>query len=147
MSDYLHPEALVDAEWVAQRIDDPNIRLIEVDEDTSAFVDGHIRNAVGWNWFTDLHDPLRRDYVDQEGLSRLLQQAGVGPDTTVVLYGGNNNWFAAYAYWLCHYLGFDALKLLDGGRKRWELDGRELIQTVPDFPPTDLRVSGLVRRQ
>src|SRR5918994_294647 len=145
MSDYVHPETLVDAEWVTQHVDDPNIRLIEVDEDTSAYEKGHIRNAVGWNWSTDLHDPLRRDYVDQEGLSRLLQQAGVGSDTTVVLYGGNNNWFAAYAYWLCRYLGFDAVKLLDGGRKRWELDGRELTQDVPDFPPTDVRVTGLVR--
>jgi thiosulfate/3-mercaptopyruvate sulfurtransferase len=100
---------------------------------------------VGWNWFFDLHDPVRREYVDQEGLSRLLEQAGVGPDTTVVLYGGSNNWFAAYAYWLCRYLGFDAAKLLDGGRKKWELDGRELTQDVPALAPTDLRVTGLVR--
>ena len=107
MSDYLHPETLVDADWVAQHVDDAHVRLIEVDEDTTAYEKGHIRNAVGWNWFTDLHDPVRRDYVDQEGLSRLLQQAGVDRDTTVVLYGGNNNWFAAYAYWLARYLGFD----------------------------------------
>jgi thiosulfate/3-mercaptopyruvate sulfurtransferase len=145
MSDYVHPETLVDADWVAQHIDDANIRLIDVDEDTSAYEKGHIRNAVGWNWFTDLHDPVRRDYVDQAGLSRLLQQSGVGPDTTVVLYGANNNWFAAYAYWLARYLGFDAVKLLDGGRKKWELDGRELTQDVTTFPPTDLRVTGLVR--
>jgi thiosulfate/3-mercaptopyruvate sulfurtransferase len=145
MSDFAHPEALVDADWVVEHIDDPRVRIIEVDEDTSAYEKGHIRNAVGWNWTTDLHDPVRRDYVDQEGLSRLLEQAGVASDTTVVLYGGNNNWFAAYAYWLCRYLGFDAVKLLDGGRKRWELDARELTQTVPDFASTDLRVSGLVR--
>ena len=92
----MHPETLVDADWVAQHIDDANIRLIDVDEDTSAYEKGHIRNAVGWNGFTDLHDPVRRDYVGQAGLSRLLQQSGVGPDTTVVLYA-NNNWFAAYA--------------------------------------------------
>jgi thiosulfate/3-mercaptopyruvate sulfurtransferase len=145
MSDFVHPEALVDADWVVEHLDDPNVRIIDVDEDTSAYATGHIRNAVGWNWTTDLHDPVRREYVDQDGLSRLLQRAGVGPDTTVVLYGGNDNWFAAYAYWLCRYLGFDAVKLLDGGRKRWELDGRELIETVPDFPRTDLRVTGLVR--
>jgi thiosulfate/3-mercaptopyruvate sulfurtransferase len=101
MSDYVHPETLVNADWVAQHIDHPNIRLIDVDEDTTAYEQGHIPKAVGWHWFTDLHDPVRRDYVDREGLSRLLQQAGVGPDTTVVLYGGSNNWFAAYAYWLC----------------------------------------------
>jgi thiosulfate/3-mercaptopyruvate sulfurtransferase len=145
MSDYVRPETLVDTDWVVGHVDDPNVRLIEVDEDTSAYETGHIRNAVGWNWFTDLHDPLRRDYVDQEGLSRLLQRAGVGPDSTVVLYGGNNNWFAAYAYWLCRYLGFDAVKLLDGGRKRWELEGRELTQAVPDLPATDFRVAGPVR--
>jgi thiosulfate/3-mercaptopyruvate sulfurtransferase len=145
MTEYVHPETLVDADWVADHIDDPRVRLIDVDEDTTAYDKGHIRNAVGWNWFSDLHDPLRRDYVDQEGLSRLLQRAGVGPDTTVVLYGGNNNWFAAYAYWLCRYLGFDAVKLLDGGRKKWELEGRELTQVVPSFAPTDTRVDGLVR--
>jgi thiosulfate/3-mercaptopyruvate sulfurtransferase len=147
MSDYAHPETLVDADWVAQHTDDSDIRLIEVDEDNSAYETGHIPNAVGWSWFTDLHDRLRRDYVDREGLSRLLGQAGVGPDTTVVVYGGYNNWFAAYAYWLCRYLGFDAVKLLDGGRKRWALDGRKLTQDVPTFPPTDFQVTGLVRAE
>jgi thiosulfate/3-mercaptopyruvate sulfurtransferase len=145
MSDVARPEALVDADWTVAHLDDPNVRVIEVDEDTSAYEKGHIRNAIGWNWTTDLHDPLRRDYVDQDGLSRLLQQAGVGPETTVVLYGGNNNWFAAYAYWICRYRGFDAIKLLDGGRKRWELDGRELTQDVPTPAPTDFRVPGRVR--
>ena len=145
MTGYVHADALVDADWVAARVDDPDVRLIEVDEDTTAYDRSHIRKALGWNWFTDLHDPLRRDYVDQEGLSRLLQQAGVGPETTVVLYGGNNNWFAAYGYWLCRYLGFDAVKLLDGGRKKWELEGRELTAEVPRFEPTDLRVTGPVR--
>jgi thiosulfate/3-mercaptopyruvate sulfurtransferase len=145
MTEYVHPETLLDAGWVAGHVDDPSVRIIEVDEDTTAYEKGHIRNAVGWNWFSDLHDPLRRDYVDQDGLSRLLQQAGVGPNTTVVLYGGNNNWFAAYAYWLCRYLGFDAVKLLDGGRKKWELEGHELTEVVPSFPATDLRVAGLVR--
>ena len=145
MTGYVHTDALVDADWVAAHVDDPDVRLIEVDEDNTAYDRSHIRNALGWNWFTDLHDPLRRDYVDQEGLSRLLQQAGVGPETTVVLYGGNNNWFAAYGYWLCRYLGFDAVKLLDGGHKKWEREGRELTAEVPRFEPTDLRVTGPVR--
>jgi thiosulfate/3-mercaptopyruvate sulfurtransferase len=145
MSDYVHPETLVDADWVAQHIDEGTVRLIDVDEDTTAYEKGHIPNAVGWHWFTDLHDPMRRDYVDRDGLSRLLQQAGVGPDTTVVLYGGSNNWFAAYAYWLCRYLSFDAVKLLDGGRRKWELDGRELTQDVPALAPTDFQVTGPVR--
>ena len=145
MSDYVHADALVDADWVAAHIYDPQIRLIEVDEDTTAYERGHIRNALGWNWYFDLHDPLRRDYVDQEGLTGLLQQAGVDADTTVVLYGGNNNWFAAYAYWLCRYLGFDAVRLLDGGRKKWELESRDLTRQVPTLASTDLRITGMVR--
>ncbi|MGH9244635.1 MAG: sulfurtransferase [Acidimicrobiales bacterium] len=145
MADYANPDALVDSDWLESRIDDQNIRIIEVDEDTKAYEQNHIRNAVGWNWFKDLHDPLRREYVDQAGLAGLLGAAGVGPDTTVVLYGGNNNWFAAYAYWLLRYLGFDSVKLLNGGRKKWELESRELVPDVPTFTPTDLTVSGAVR--
>jgi thiosulfate/3-mercaptopyruvate sulfurtransferase len=145
MAEYANPEALVDTDWLEQNVDDPSIRIIEVDEDTSAYEKGHIGNAIGWNWFTDLHDTPRREYVDQEGMNQLLQQAGVGPDTTVVLYGGNNNWFAAYAYWLLRYLGFDNVKLLNGGRKKWEAEGRELVQDVPSFEATDFQISGSVR--
>ena len=145
MAQYLNPDVLVETDQLEQQLDDPNIRVIEVDEDTSAYQKGHIRNAVGWDWFKDLHAQPRREYVDQEGLSRLLQAAGVGPDTTVVLYGGNNNWFAAYAYWLMRYLGFDNVKLLNGGRKKWELEGRELTQEVPSLPAGDVQVVGPVR--
>jgi thiosulfate/3-mercaptopyruvate sulfurtransferase len=145
MSEYVHGDALVDADWVTAHVDDPKVRLIEVDEDTTAYERGHIPNAVGWNWFSDMHDPVRRDYVDQAGLTSLLRRAGVDADMTVVLYGGNNNWFAAYAYWLCRYLGFDAVKLLNGGRTRWELDERELTTEVPTFPPTNLDITGMVR--
>ena len=145
MADYVNRDALVETDWLEKHLDDPNIRVIDVDEDTTAYEKGHIPNAVGWNWFTDLHALPRREYVDQEGLSQLLQRAGVGPDTTVVLYGGNNNWFAAYAYWILRYLGYDNLKLLNGGRKKWELEGRELVQTVPSFPVTDFQVTGPVR--
>jgi thiosulfate/3-mercaptopyruvate sulfurtransferase len=145
MAEYTNPDALVDTEWLAENLDDGTIRVIEVDEDTTAYEKGHIRNAVGWNWFDDLHAKPRRDYVDQEGLSRLLQQAGVGRDTTVVLYGGNNNWFAAYAYWLMRYLGFDNVKLLDGGRKKWELESRELTTDVPEHEVTDFKIKGKVR--
>jgi len=88
---------------------------------------------VGWNWSTDLHAPVGRDYVDQAGLSSLLQRAGVGADTTVVLYGGNNNWFAAYAYWLLKLRGFEQVQLLNGGRKKWELESRELVSEVPSY--------------
>jgi thiosulfate/3-mercaptopyruvate sulfurtransferase len=137
-----HSERLVDTDWLEQHLDDASVRVIEVDEDTSAYERGHIRNALGWNWTTDLHDPLRRDYVGPEELTRLLQRGGVGPDTTVVLYGGNNNWFAAYSYWLLRYLGFDRVQLLDGGRKKWELEGRPLVGDVPVFPPTAIEVKG-----
>ena len=146
MAKYAHPSALVETDWLAKRLDDPKIRIVEVDEDTTAYEKGHIRNALGWNWFDDLHAKPRREYIDQEGLNRLLQQAGVGPDTTVVLYGGNNNWFAAYAYWLLRYLGFDKVKLLNGGRKKWELESRELTADVPSHGATDIAISRNVRK-
>ena len=145
MTEYANPNALVDTDWLEQHVDDADIRIIEVDEDATAYEKGHIRGAVAWNWFKDLHDPLKRDYVDQAGLSLLLRKAGVGPNTTVVLYGGNNNWFAAYGYWLLRYLGFDNVRLLDGGRQKWELESRELIADVPSYPQTDVEVSGAIR--
>ena len=144
MAEYANPDALVETDWLAEHVNDPNVRIIEVDEDTSAYEKGHISGAVGWNWNTDLHSPVGRDYVDQAGLTDLLQRAGVGPDTTVVLYGGNNNWFAAYAYWILKYLGFDNVKLLNGGRKKWELESRELTMDVPDHARTDFTVQGQV---
>ncbi|MGH2682641.1 MAG: sulfurtransferase [Actinomycetota bacterium] len=141
MGKYANPDALVDTDWLEQHLDDPKVRVVEVDEDTTAYEKGHIKGSLGWNWNTDLHAPVGRDYVDQEGLSRLLQQAGVGTDTTVVLYGGNNNWFAAYAYWLLRYLGFGNVKLLNGGRKKWELESRELTQDAPTHEATDFRIT------
>lgn len=141
MTEYANPAALVETDWLVQHLDDPAVRIIEVDEDTSAYAKGHIQNALGWNWNTDLHAAVGREYIDQEGLAELLRQAGVDTDTTVVLYGGNNNWFAAYAYWLLRYLGFSAVKLLNGGRKKWELEQRELKQDVPSFSATDITVS------
>jgi len=145
MASYANPEALVETDWLEQNLNDPSIRVIEVDEDAGAYGKGHIPNAVGWNWSTDLHATVGRDYVDQEGLSALLSRAGVGPDTTVILYGGNNNWFAAYAYWLVKYLGFDNVKLLNGGRKKWELESRELTQEAPSPKPADINVKGKIR--
>ncbi len=124
-------EVLVDTDWVASHLDDPAFRLVEVDEDTAAYAGGHIRNAIAWHWKDDLHDGLRREFLDQDALVALLGRSGVGPDTTVVLYGGNNNWFATYAYWVLRYKGFDRVRLLDGGRKKWELEERELVTEVP----------------
>src|SRR5438034_2741691 len=140
MAEYTNPDALVETDWLEQNLNDPNIRVIEVDEDTAAYEKGHVPGSVGWNWTTDLHAPVGRDYVDQAGLSALLQKAGVGGDTTVILYGGNNNWFAAYAYWILRYLGFGNVKLLNGGRKKWELESRELTSDAPTHAATDFTV-------
>ena len=147
MADYKNPDVLVDTEWLAEHLNDPDIRIVEVDEDTAAYEKGHIPNALAWNWSTDLHAEVGRDYLDQEGLARLLQQAGVGDGATVILYGGNNNWFAAYAYWLLKYLGFDDVKLLNGGRKKWELESRELTQDTPKFDGTSTSVTGGARNE
>ncbi len=124
-------EVLVTTEWLAQHLDDPSIRIVEVDEDTDAYGRGHVPGAVAVNWNTDLQDPLRRDFVDPEQFAKLQDSLGIGPDTLVVLYGGNNNWFAAYAYWYYKVYGHDAVKLVDGGRKAWELEGRELTTEPP----------------
>ena len=124
-------DVLVDTDWVAENIDNPDIRIIEVDEDTAAYDRGHIRNAVGLNWREDLQDALRRDFVGPDEFAKLMDKAGVTADTQVILYGGNNNWFAAYAYWYFRYYGHDNVKLMNGGRKKWELEGRELTQDPP----------------
>ena len=142
MTDYAKPEVLVGTDWLEEHIDDPGVRIIEVDEDTSAYEKGHIRGAVSWNWSTDLHTKVGRDYLDQSGFSGLLSEAGVADDTTVVLYGGNNNWFAAYAYWLLKLRGFGDVKLLNGGRKKWELESRELVSDVPTHAATGFAISG-----
>jgi thiosulfate/3-mercaptopyruvate sulfurtransferase len=138
---YKNPDALVETDWLEEHQSDPDVRVIEVDEDTSAYEKGHIAGAVGWNWTTDLHTRVGRDYVSRDELSDLLSRAGVGDDTTLVLYGGNNNWFAAYAYWILKLRGFDNVKLLNGGRKKWELESRELTQEVPSFAPTGIRLT------
>jgi thiosulfate/3-mercaptopyruvate sulfurtransferase len=145
MSDYANPDALVSSEWLAGHLDDPAVRIIEVDEDTTAYEGGHLPGALAWNWTQDLHHPVRRDYIDQEGVSRLLSQTGVDDDITVVLYGGNNNWFAAYAYWLLKYRGFENVKLFNGGRKKWELENRELTTDVTPYEETPFRISGSER--
>jgi thiosulfate/3-mercaptopyruvate sulfurtransferase len=142
VSGYANPNALVETEWLERHLQDPDVRVIEVDEDTTAFEKGHIPGAVAWNWAVDLHAPVGRDYLDRAGFSRLLSRAGVGEGTTVVLYGGNNNWFAAYAYWLLKLRGFDAVRLLNGGRKKWELESRPLTQEVPVYPETGFEIPG-----
>ncbi|HSX67846.1 sulfurtransferase [Nocardioides sp.] len=119
-------DVLVTAQWVEENLDNPQVVLIEVDEDTSAYDRSHIRGAIKLDWTTDLQDQVRRDFVNKAQFEALLSDKGVANDSTVVLYGGNNNWFAAYAYWYFKLYGHQDVKLLDGGRKKWELDAREL---------------------
>jgi thiosulfate/3-mercaptopyruvate sulfurtransferase len=123
--------SLVTAQWVEEHLDDPKVVLIEVDEDTTAYEKGHIKGAIKLDWTTDLQDQVRRDFVDKQQFEALLSDRGVANDNTVVLYGGNNNWFAAYAYWYFKLYGHQDVKLLDGGRKKWELDSRELTDELP----------------
>jgi len=127
---------LVDADWVEAHLDDPKVVLVEVDEDTAAYDKNHIRGAVRIDWRQDLQDPVRRDFVNKEQFEKLLSTKGIGNDDTIVLYGGNNNWFASYAYWYFKLYGHDEVKLLDGGRKKWELDSRELVEEVPQRAST-----------
>ncbi|HVU74154.1 MAG TPA: sulfurtransferase [Mycobacteriales bacterium] len=128
---------LVDAAWVEAHLDDPKVVLVEVDEDVSAYDKGHIRGAVRLDWKTELQDPVKRDFVDKRSFEQLLSKKGIANDDTVVLYGGNNNWFAAYAYWYFKLYGHADIKLLDGGRKKWELDSRELTDEVRPRPATE----------
>ena len=134
-------DVLVDADWVEAHRDDPGVVLVEVDEDTSAYDKGHIRGAVKIDWKQDLQDPVRRDFVDRAGFEALLSERGISNDDTVILYGGNNNWFAAYAYWYFKLYGHQNVKLLDGGRKKWELDSRELVTDVPQRAATSYKAS------
>ena len=142
---YHNPDALVSTAWLEANLDNPAIRIVEVDEDVNAYGRRHIPGAVAWNWFDDLQHPVRRDYRDSDGLASLLSRAGVGPDTTVILYGGNNNWFAAYGYWLLRYRGFDNAKLLDGGRLKWNIEGRPMTTEVPSHERTEVTIDGADR--
>jgi thiosulfate/3-mercaptopyruvate sulfurtransferase len=126
MADYKHPEVLVSTDWVAQHLKDPAVRLVEVDVDTTAYDQGHIAGAVGWNWQTQLQDNIRRDLIDKTALEELLGRSGISNDTTIILYGDNNNWFAAYAFWQLKYYGHKDVRLMNGGRKKWIEEKRPL---------------------
>ena len=129
-------DVLVSTDWAQSNLDAPNTVFIEVDEDTAAYADGHVPGAGQLDWRTDLQDAVKRDFVDTQQFSKLLSERGVANDDTVILYGGNNNWFAAYAYWYFRLYGHDDVRLLDGGRKKWELDGRPLTTSVVERPAT-----------
>jgi thiosulfate/3-mercaptopyruvate sulfurtransferase len=135
-------DVLVDADWVQAHLGDPGVVLVEVDEDTTAYDKGHIANAIKLDWKKDLQDPVRRDFIDKHGFEELLSDRGISNDDLVILYGGNNNWFAAYAYWYFRLYGHANVKLLDGGRKKWELDSRDLVTDVVRRPRTSYHAAG-----
>ncbi|HEY3088177.1 MAG TPA: sulfurtransferase [Jatrophihabitantaceae bacterium] len=132
-------DVLVSADWAEENLNTPGVVFVEVDEDTTAYDGGHIPGAVKLDWKSDLQDPVIRDFVSKEQFDELLSGLGISNDDTVVLYGGNNNWFAAYAYWYFKLYGHDSVRLLDGGRKKWELDGRELSKDSVSRPATTYR--------
>lgn len=140
MADYAKQDALIETSWLEDHVDDSSIAIVEVDEDATAYDKGHIPNAVSINWETELHDLPRRDFVSREQLAKLLGDKGISSDQTIILYGGNNNWFAAYAYWLFKLRGVENVKLLNGGRKKWELESRLLTTDVPDRSPTTFSI-------
>ncbi|HZU16778.1 MAG TPA: sulfurtransferase [Candidatus Dormibacteraeota bacterium] len=144
---YSNPEALVSTEWLAAHLDEPGYRLIEVDVNPAVYESGHIPGAVGWDWKRDLQDPTIRDLVSREALARKLGESGVTPETTVLLYGDNNNWFAAYAYWALKYYGHDRVKLVNGGRVRWEVEGRPYTTEPPRVQPVEYRFAGEPREE
>ena len=141
MSEYAHPEALVSTDWVADNLDNPNIRLVESNEDVLLYSSGHIPGAVNIDWVGDLNDPLVRDYLDSENFAALLSKNGIGPDTTVIFYGDKNNWWACYALWVFQLFGHSNAKIMNGGRKKWVDEGRELTKDVPSYPRVDYPVS------
>ncbi len=141
MTDYAHPEVLVSTDWVARHGRDPNVRLVEVDVDTAAYDEGHIPGAIAWAWNTQLCDTLRRDILSKEQFEELMRNSGIGNDTTIVLYGDNNNWFAAWAFWQAKIYGHRDVRLMNGGRKKWLAEGRELTTEVPSVPRTDYQAS------
>jgi len=133
---YAHPEVLVTTEWAAAHLDDPNVRIVESDEDILLYEIGHIPGAVKLDWHTDLQDPLARDFVDKEGFEKLLSERGITNDTTVLFYGDKNNWYATYAFWLFKYYGHKDARVINGGRTKWEAEGRPYTREVPTIEPT-----------
>jgi thiosulfate/3-mercaptopyruvate sulfurtransferase len=137
-----NPDSLVTTDWAVEHLTDPGVRFVEVDVDTTAYDKGHLPGAVGWNWRNDLQAKPARDLAPKEQLEQLLSQSGIGPETTVVLYGDNNNWFAAYAYWTLKYYGLDNVKLINGGRVKLEAEGRQFTTDVPSPAPASFKFSG-----
>jgi thiosulfate/3-mercaptopyruvate sulfurtransferase len=140
MAEYANRSALVETDWLEQHLNDPDIAVVEVDEDTTAYEKGHVPNAISIDWANELHDLPRREFISSQALAELLGRRGISSDDTIVLYSGNNNWFAAYAYWLFKLRGVSNVKLLNGGRKKWELESRALVQEQPNRPATSFSI-------
>jgi len=143
VTDYAHPEVLVSTDWVDAHKDDANVNVVEVDVDTAAYEEGHIPGATGWNWQTQLCDTLQRDIISQGDLEKLLGDSGIGNDSTIVLYGDNNNWFAAWALWQLKLYQHDDVRIMDGGRKKWLAEGREVNTESPTPEQTTYKAKGL----
>ncbi len=143
MAEYAHPEVLVSTDWVSQHTNDPDIRIVESDEDVLLYEVGHIEGAVKIDWQTDLQDQLIRDYIDKAKFEKLLSEKGIANDTTVVFYGDKNNWWACYAYWVFKLFGHEKAVVMNGGRQKWVEEGRPLTKDVPSYPKTSYKVSGV----
>ena len=137
MSDYARPDALVSTQWVADHLNDPNVRIVESNEDILLYDTGHIPQAIKIDWFGELNDPVIRDYLDAERFAQLLSEKGIGPDHTVVFYGDKNNWWAAYAFWVFQLFGHTNAKIMNGGRQKWIEEGRSLTKEKPNYPPVE----------
>ena len=133
---YAHPDVLVSTDWVAEHLNDPKVRIIESDEDPLLYTSGHVPGAVEVDWTADLNDPLRRDYLNKSGFEALMSRIGVTPDTLLVFYGDKNNWWATYAYWVFQLFGHHNARIMDGGRLKWEKEGRPMTREKPSYPPT-----------
>jgi thiosulfate/3-mercaptopyruvate sulfurtransferase len=141
---YAHPEVLVSTDWVEQHLNDPNVRLVESNEDTLLYSTGHIPGAVHVDWTSDLNDQIRRDYITREGFERLMSRIGVTPDTLVVFYGDKNNWWATYAFWVFQLFGHTNARVMDGGRVKWQKENRPLTKDVPSYPTTTYKAKDRV---
>ena len=143
MADYANPDVLVSTDWVEEHIDDPDIVIVESDEDILLYEIGHIRNSVKFDWQTELQDQLVRDYVSRENFETLLSEKGISNDHAVVFYGDRSNWWACYAFWTFKVLGHEKCLIMDGGRQKWVDEGRDMVKEVPERPKTDYKVSAV----
>jgi len=142
MANYAHPDVLVSTDWVSQHQNDAKVAIVEVDMDTAAYDEGHVPGAIGWNWQTQLCDTVRRDIISKDDLEKLLNASGIGNDTAIILYGDNNNWFAAWALWQLKMYNHDDVRIMNGGRKKWLAESRELSKDAPTPKPATYKVKG-----